>query len=398
VGQADQHHLGGLPGRRRGAGLAEALQENLPGPAQRRDAQLFGQRPAAHPLGLGHRGVLGDLRDQADAGQRMGQLQEVLQDHGRVGARGIEAGHEVQRLGDLAAHDGLEEVEDLGAVGQAQHVLDVVLAHRAARERDRLVEQRQAVAHRAVGGARNHGERPGRGLGPFPGGDVGEVGGQARLLDPAQVEALAARQHGDRDLADFRGGEDEDHVLRRLLQGLQQAVEGLPREHVDLVDDVDLGARRDRSVAHALDQLADVVDAGAAGRVHLDHVDVAVPGDGGAVLAGSAGLGAGAALAVRADAVEGAGEDARGRRLAHAAHAGEDVGLGDAPGRDRVAEGTDRGLLADQVGEAGRAVLAGEHPVGRRLGGLLGAGALRVLGQVRHESAAGSSVSPRGPV
>jgi hypothetical protein len=100
----------------------------------------------------------------------------------------------------------------------------------------------------------------------------------------------------------------------------------------------------------------------------------------------------------QADAVEGAGEDARGRRLAHAAHAGEDVGLGDAPGRDRVAEGTDRGLLADQVGEAGRAVLAGEHPVGRRLGGLLGAGALRVLGQVRHESAAGSSVSPRGPV
>jgi hypothetical protein len=94
-------------------------------------------------------------------------------------------------------------------------------------------------------------------------------------LDAAQIEALAARQHGDRNLADFRGGEDELDVLRRLFQRLQQRIEGLPRQHVDFVDDVDLVARLGRPVAHLLDDLAHVVDAGPGGRVHLDDVGVA---------------------------------------------------------------------------------------------------------------------------
>ena len=39
-------------------------------------------------------------------------------------------------------------------------------------------------------------------------------------IEPAQIEALAARQDGDRDLADFGGREDELGVRRRLLQRL----------------------------------------------------------------------------------------------------------------------------------------------------------------------------------
>ena len=76
-------------------------------------------------------------------------------------------------------------------------------------------------------------------------------------------------------LLDLGRGEQELHVLRRLLQRLQQAVEGLLRQHVHFVDDVDLGARRHRPVARVLDDLAHVVDAGVRGGVHLDHVDVA---------------------------------------------------------------------------------------------------------------------------
>ena len=57
-----------------------------------------------------------------------------------------------------------------------------------------------------------------------------------------QVEALAARQHRHRHLARLGGGEDELHMLGRLLERLEQAVEGLLRQHVHLVDDVDLVA------------------------------------------------------------------------------------------------------------------------------------------------------------
>ncbi len=67
------------------------------------------------------------------------------------------------------------------------------------------------------------------------------------------------------------------------------------------------------------------------------HVQVAVLGDGDARLAGTARLDGNAALAVGADAVEGAGDDPGGRRLADAADAGEHVGVGDAAGAKGVA-------------------------------------------------------------
>ena len=71
----------------------------------------------------------------------------------------------------------------------------------------------------------------------------------------------------------------------RLFQSLEQAVEGLLRQHMHLVDDVDLVARGVRLVVGAVDQVADVVDAGVGGRVHLDHVEMPALEDGAAMLA-----------------------------------------------------------------------------------------------------------------
>ena len=150
---------------------------------------------------------------------------------------------------------------------------------------DRLVEQGEGVAGGAFRRAGEHGERRLVDGDLLLAGDVAHEGDQAVGVDAAQIEALAARQDGDRDLPDLGGGEDELHMLGRLFQRLQQAVEGLRGEHVHLVDDVDLVAGDRRLVAHRLDDLADVVDAGVGGGVHLDDVDVAALHDGGAVLA-----------------------------------------------------------------------------------------------------------------
>ena len=51
------------------------------------------------------------------------------------------------------------------------------------------------------------------------------------------------------------------------------------------------------------------------------------------------------------------------RRLADAAGAGEQVGVGDAAGLDGVGQGLGDGLLADQVGELLRPVAPGEDGV-----------------------------------
>ena len=87
------------------------------------------------------------------------------------------------------------------------------------------------------------------------------------------VEAVAAvddrRQHllrlGRRQHEDVFGG-GSSSVLRNAFHACR-------REHVRLVEDVDLLAPGDRRVGHRLAQVADVVDRVVGGRVHLDDVE-----------------------------------------------------------------------------------------------------------------------------
>ena len=113
-----------------------------------------------------------------------------------------------------------------------------------------------------------------------------------RRRQALQVELQAARQHRHRQLLRIGGREQELHVRRRLLERLQQRVEGVRREHVHLVDEVHLVATAGRGVLHVIEQLARVVDLGARGRIDLDQVDEAAGVDLAAAGADAARLGA----------------------------------------------------------------------------------------------------------
>ncbi len=91
---------------------------------------------------------------------------------------------------------------------------------------------------------------------------------------------------------------------------------------------------------------------------------MAALGDGHAMFAVAAGVGRRAALAVGADAVHALGDDPRGGGLAGAADAGQDEGLRDAVGLERVLQGAHHGVLADQVGKGFGPVFAGQNLVG----------------------------------
>jgi hypothetical protein len=157
-------------------------------------------------------------------------------------------------------------------------------------------------------------------------------------------------------------------VRRRLLDRFQQRVERGARELVHLVDDEHLVAvarRRDRQAGN--DDLADVVDAGVAGGVDLEHVDVAPLGNLDAGVARAARLGGRPLLAV-----ERPRQNAGSGRLAAAARPGEDERLGNAPARQGVAQRARHRLLSDDVVEPLRPPLPGEDLVGHRRSGRSG--------------------------
>ena len=144
------------------------------------------------------------------------------------------------------------------------------------------------------------------------------------------------------------------------------------------VDDEHLDARRERLEAGGLDDFPDVIDPGIGRRIHLHHVRMPVAKDGDAVIADAAGVGGGAAGAIRPGAVQGPGEDTGGGGFAGAAHAGEHEGMGDTLHGKGIAQGTHQPVLADQIIEPGGTVFAGQNAVGGS-----GRGGLRFIAEQR---------------
>jgi hypothetical protein len=122
---------------------------------------------------------------------------------------------------------------------------------------------------------------------------------------------------------------------------------------VDFVDDVDLIRALGRGVADRLSEVADLVDAAVGGAVDLEDVEAPALLDLAAELAAVVGV-----VVDRVEAVDRLGQDPGGRRLADAARAAEEVGVGDALGGDRVAQRRGDVRLADDVLEELGAPLA----------------------------------------
>ena len=78
----------------------------------------------------------------------------------------------------VAGQQRFQQAADAAAVGQAEHVAHLVGGDLALAMGDRLVEDRQAVARRAFGGAGDDVQRLGLDLDLFGRGDPGEMLGQ----------------------------------------------------------------------------------------------------------------------------------------------------------------------------------------------------------------------------
>ena len=315
-------------------------------------------------------------------------LEQVVDQPSQVLALVGELFDEREQAGRVLVDDQVAEPEErllVDCAEQLQHGLD---GHLAVRCRGELVERRDRVAEAPARAPRD--QREG-GVGRLDLLAVGDLAEQLRELGQPRAgeeEGLAARAHGPEHLVELGRAEDEDEVRRRLLDQLQERIPRGVGELVRLVEDVDLEAALDRLEDDVLADLADVVDPALARCVHLDHVERRPARDRDARVAGLVGRRRRALLAV-----ERLGEDACERGLPGAARAREEVGLAHLIVLDRVAEGPDYGLLADDLVEVLRPVL----PVERgHLGHRIEEGARGTRGSPReegvHEGTRGSLV------
>ena len=208
-----------------------------------------------------------------------------------------------------------------------------------------LVQHTQRVAHPALAEPRQQRRRLVRQAQPLLGGHIAQPVHDDPGVQPLEGVALAAGEDGGRDLLQLRGGQDEHQMLRRLLQNLQQGVEGGGGEHMHLVDDVDPLFRHGGGEQGLVPKLAHAVHAVVAGRVQLHHVGHAAVVDAPAEAAGVAGT-----AVHRLDAVHGLGQDAGAGGLPGAPGAHEEIGVAQVPGDDLLLEGLrDVGLSHDLV-------------------------------------------------
>ena len=367
MAQPDQHHLGGGTAIGRGFHFADAFQQHLPGARQGGHAQPVGEGGATGPLILRQFGAVPQTGNGFQPSHDMQQFQQILEDRAQIGATLIRLIGDRQGGSGLAAHHRLQQVEHRVAVRLPQHLRHLPRADHPLRLGDGLIEHGQTIPHRAIRRARDQIEGGGLDLHALLAGDAGEMGMQFRDPHAAEVETLAARQDRDRHLAGLGRGEDEFHMRRRFLQRLQQRVEGVARQHVDLVDDEDLGARLHGTETGRLDDLPHIIDAGAGGGVHLHHVRMPVGQDANAVGAYSARIGDRSARPVEPGAVQRAGDDAGGGGFADPAHPGQHEGMRDPSGGEGVAQDAHHRLLPDQIVERRGTVFARQHPIGRRM-------------------------------
>ena len=256
-----------------------------------RERQLgaAGQDHAVEQLGLVGRHQRGEANDDLGvgivAGDRVGDrldhrhlLQQRRHLLERAGRRQAEAAQAVDR-GDqrraVARRGGLDAADRMAAIDRAEHLAHARFLDPAAAVGDRLVGERLGIAHRAARRARDQLQRARLGGDVLGREDRGEMLGDRRRRHRPQVELEAAREHRRRHLLRIGRGEDELEVVGRLLERLQHRVEGVAREHVHFVDQVDLEAADDRLVDRLVEQARDLLDAPVRRRIELDEIDEA---------------------------------------------------------------------------------------------------------------------------
>ena len=363
--QARQSHDRHLGKHRRMATrphAAERMVDDLQHGQQRDGAGLAANRSQinAESVPLQHQfGAAADACQQAVAQGR----HHLLQHSAWISTAGGRRIKRRERTGGIPRRQARDDRADFFLAAGADHRVHLVYPDRPVSRSEELFQERLAVSHAPGRAAGDQCQRVRSDLGPLRLDDLSEAAADRRRIDGVKVEPLASGENRDRQFVRLGRAEHELHMGRRLLERLEECVERLPREHVHFVDDVGFVVAPRGPDGDVLPQLAHLVDAAIAGGVDLHHVDILPGRDRRAAVADVAGL-----AADPAGAFKRLGIDAGGARLAHAAGAGEKIGMADPARLDRPRQASGDVFLADEFIEPLWPVAAGHHLIANRRG------------------------------
>jgi hypothetical protein len=171
---------------------------------------------------------------------------------------------------------------------------------------------------------------------------------------------LTAGANGLRNVLWLGGSQHENHVSGRLLQDLEQGVEGRVGDLVSFVENEDLKAVAGWAIAGGLAQLTDLLDAAIGGRVDLNDIYRVSGPDLGARLAYPARL---RHCMVRRAAIQSHSQDASYGGLADTPMATEYIAVCGPPLLDSILKGLGDMFLPNDLGKRLRPVFAGQNLV-----------------------------------
>ena len=131
----------------------------------------------------------------------MGEFGQIAEHHGRIGAGIVLVAQFFDRRGDVGAHQRIEQFDNARAVGEPKHLPYIFSPHRSSRGGaglrsgmcDRLIEQRERIAHRTFRRTGNQRQRLRFRFDGLLGSDGLQMFDQTRGIDAAQIETLATR-------------------------------------------------------------------------------------------------------------------------------------------------------------------------------------------------------------
>ena len=178
-----------------------------------------------------------------------------------------------QGRGKIPCKQGLGKVGDHLVTDQPQYISYLLAGYGITAVGKYLIQKTKAVPNRTARLPDHHIQSCLINLNSFSCSKRCKMIIQFFMGNPFQLIPLTTGQDGHRHLVQFRGGNHEIDMFRRLFKGFERRIKGLGGEHMYFIDDNDLEARVGRHEANIFLQLTNLLNTTVGGTIDFVQIN-----------------------------------------------------------------------------------------------------------------------------